>query len=175
MRRQLPALIDRGDEDVQVNRASSVVRDDSDALEIEKEGEDVQAQSRGDEVKLLADGERRDSSADPAAVAGAAASTRDSPLAIPRGVTTSIPRVDIQLKRVRSPDYFRTQYISNLGIWANNQAKQLTSAPRTEVRYKINSVHGYVMFFFHKYHGFADLVLHLVLFFPYQPLNRLGK
>lgn len=39
-------------------------------------------------------------------------------------VTTPIPRVDMHLKRVRSPDYFRTQYLSNLGIWANSHARQ---------------------------------------------------
>lgn len=43
-------------------------------------------------------------------------------------VATPIPRVDMHLRRVRSPDYFRTQYLSNLGIWAHDRASQRISA-----------------------------------------------
>lgn len=49
-----------------------------------------------------------------------------------------VPGAEMHLKKVRSPDHFRTQYLSNLGIWTDNQAKQLTSAPRTEARYRRN-------------------------------------
>jgi len=51
-------------------------------------------------------------------------------------VSTPIPRVAMHLKKIRSPDYFRTQYLSNLGIWTKDRAKHLSSAPRTEARYK---------------------------------------
>lgn len=37
-------------------------------------------------------------------------------------VLTPIPRVAMHMQRVRSPDYFRTQYLSNLGIWTNSQS-----------------------------------------------------
>lgn len=56
-----------------------------------------------------------------------------------RMATPVIPRVRVDIgKRVRSPDFFRTQYLSNLGIWAGNRANQLTSAPQTEARYRAN-------------------------------------
>lgn len=49
-------------------------------------------------------------------------------------VATPIPRVDMHLRRVRSPDYFRTQYLSNLGIWTNDHANQMPDGPTgTEV------------------------------------------
>ena len=44
-----------------------------------------------------------------------------------------------RLDRIRRPDVFRTHYLSHLGIWANNQARQLTSFPVTEARYKASS------------------------------------
>lgn len=52
-------------------------------------------------------------------------------------VNTPIPRIRTT-GAIRPPDYFRTQYLSNLGIWATKQAKHLNSAPRTEARYKSN-------------------------------------
>lgn len=53
-------------------------------------------------------------------------------------VASPSARVEPHLKKIRSPDHFRTQYLSNLGIWATDQAKQLTSARRTEARYRRN-------------------------------------
>lgn len=50
-------------------------------------------------------------------------------------VNTPIPRTRTP-GAIRPPDYFRTQYLSNLGIWTTKQAKHLNSAPRTEARYK---------------------------------------
>lgn len=53
-----------------------------------------------------------------------------------------IPRVDAHLRRIQNPRHFRTLYINKLGIWARNEARQLTSSPRKEVaRYKSS---GYV-------------------------------
>lgn len=52
-------------------------------------------------------------------------------------VNIPIPRIRTT-GAIRPPDYFRTQYLSNLGIWATKQAKHLNSAPRTEARYKSN-------------------------------------
>lgn len=53
-----------------------------------------------------------------------------------------IPRVDAHLRRIQNPRHFRTLYINKLGIWARNEARQLTSSPRKEVaRYKTS---GYV-------------------------------
>ena len=57
---------------------------------------------------------------------------------VPLSTSTPFPRAEMHTKKIRSPDHFRTQYLSNLGIWADNQAKQLTSAPRTEARYRRN-------------------------------------
>lgn len=54
-----------------------------------------------------------------------------------KAVNTPIPRIRTT-GAIRPPDYFRTQYLSNLGIWATKQAKHLNSAPRTEARYKSN-------------------------------------
>eukprot|EP00903_Cladosiphon_okamuranus_P005503 g5484.t1 len=54
-----------------------------------------------------------------------------------KAVNTPIPRVRT-MGAIRPPDYFRTQYLSNLGIWATKQAEHLNSAPRTEARYKSN-------------------------------------
>lgn len=39
-------------------------------------------------------------------------------------VLMPIPRDVMHRRRVRSPDYFRTQYLSNLGIWTNSQSQQ---------------------------------------------------
>lgn len=47
-------------------------------------------------------------------------------------VATPIPRINMHLRRVRSPDYFRTQYLSNLGIWANDRARRQMSAEPVE-------------------------------------------
>lgn len=52
-------------------------------------------------------------------------------------VSTPIPRIRTP-GAIRPPDYFRTQYLSNLGIWTTKQARHLNSAPRTEARYKSN-------------------------------------
>ncbi|CAM9160175.1 unnamed protein product [Scytosiphon promiscuus] len=49
-------------------------------------------------------------------------------------VNTPIPR-----GTTAANNYFRTQYLNKLGIWASKQAKHhLNSAPRTEARYKSN-------------------------------------
>lgn len=37
-------------------------------------------------------------------------------------VLTPIPRDVLHKRRIRSPDYFRTQYLSNLGIWTNSRS-----------------------------------------------------
>lgn len=72
--------------------------------------------------------------------------TRDDATAVlPLSSLPPVPRAEMHLKKVRSPDHFRTQYLSNLGIWADNQAKKLTSAPRTEARYRRNV--GYALLF----------------------------
>lgn len=34
------------------------------------------------------------------------------------------------------PDYFRNKYLSHIGIWADDQARQLSSSQATEARYK---------------------------------------
>lgn len=34
------------------------------------------------------------------------------------------------------PDYFRNKYLTRLGIWADDQARQLSSSQATEARYK---------------------------------------
>ncbi|CAN0060448.1 unnamed protein product, partial [Discosporangium mesarthrocarpum] len=39
-----------------------------------------------------------------------------------------IPKLKVHLNLVRSPDYHRTQYLSNLGIWTTNRAQALSSA-----------------------------------------------
>lgn len=53
-----------------------------------------------------------------------------------------IARVDAHLRRIRNPCHFRTLYINKLGIWARNEAMELTSSTRKEVaRYKTS---GYV-------------------------------
>ncbi|CBN78142.1 hypothetical protein Esi_0100_0046 [Ectocarpus siliculosus] len=44
----------------------------------------------------------------------------------------------MHLNKVRSPHYHRTQYLSNLGIWAKKEAKHLNSSRQTEARYKSN-------------------------------------
>ncbi|CAM9100895.1 unnamed protein product [Phaeothamnion confervicola] len=38
----------------------------------------------------------------------------------------AIPRVSIHQRAVRSPDYFRTQYLNNIGIWAQDRARALS-------------------------------------------------
>lgn len=43
---------------------------------------------------------------------------------------------ELHPRMVRNPHHFRTLYLSNLGIWANDQAERLISARRTEARYK---------------------------------------
>ncbi|CAM9828579.1 unnamed protein product [Ectocarpus sp. 6 AP-2014] len=53
-------------------------------------------------------------------------------------VNTPIPRGAMHLNKVRSPHYHRTQYLSNLGIWAKKEAKHLNSSRQTEARYKSN-------------------------------------
>ncbi|CAM9260983.1 unnamed protein product, partial [Ectocarpus sp. 13 AM-2016] len=53
-------------------------------------------------------------------------------------VNTPIPRGAMHLNKVRSPHYHRTQYLSNLGIWAKKEAKHLNSSRPTEARYKSN-------------------------------------
>lgn len=64
---------------------------------------------------------------------------------MPLSTSTPVPRMEMPLKKNRSPGCLRTQYLSNLGIWADNQAKQLTSSPRTEARYRRNV--GYALLF----------------------------
>lgn len=94
--------------------------DDDDDDEEEEEGEEVTEHGGGGEdVQLQGDSTRAD-------------------LKTLTAVSTPIPRGAMHLNKIRSPDYFRTQYLSNLGIWATKQAGHLNSAPRTEARYKSN-------------------------------------
>lgn len=61
---------------------------------------------------------------------------------------TPIPRVDAHLRSIQNPRHFRTLYINKLGIWARNEARQLTSSTRKEVaRYKTS---GYVCGYFRR-------------------------
>lgn len=39
-------------------------------------------------------------------------------------VLTPIPKDLLHKRRIRSPDYFRTQYLSNLGIWTNSRSRE---------------------------------------------------
>lgn len=43
-------------------------------------------------------------------------------------VKVPVPRVAMHLHKVRSPDYFRTQYLGNLGIWTKDQARRTQQA-----------------------------------------------
>lgn len=52
-------------------------------------------------------------------------------------VLMPIPREVMHKRRVRSPEYFRTQYLSNLGIWTNSQSQQHSGQQQQQLNVRV--------------------------------------